>query len=247
MRHEYIAELDGPQSRKEIGGRMILCKGDNGSSTTTASIAPELKPLATKYAETAIGLNDRGFTPYGGQRFADLNDTQYTALGQVADRAINGSNIINQGETALSGMLDGSNNPYLDKSVGKALDSVRGQVNTQFGGDNYGSTAHQEVLANSLGNTANQMYSDNYQADANRRLSAIGQSQAFGNQAYTDANQLMQAGQTLQDQQQQGMDFNYQQFQEEQNLPYKNLAAMSGVFGSNLGSQSTTKQSSGGK
>lgn len=69
----------------------------------------------------------------------------------------------------------------------------------------------------------------------------------YGNQAYTDAQQLLSAGQTQQDQAQQGLDFNYQQYLDQQNLPYKQLAAMSGVFGSNLGGTSTTTQSGGGK
>lgn len=221
--------------------------GGGGSSTTTQSIPAELKPLATAYADKAMSLSNQAYNPYGGDRFADLNDTQYLGMGQTVDRALNGSQIMNQAEGSLSGMIDGSSNPYLDASVGRAMDSVRGQVNSQFGGSNYGSTAHQETLANSLGNTANQMYSDNYNNDQNRRLSAIGQASTFGNQAYTDAAQLMKVGQTLQDQQQQDQDFNYQQYQEAENLPYKQLAAMSGVFGSNLGASSTTKQSSGGK
>lgn len=70
--------------------------------------------------------------------------------------------------------------------------------------------------------------------------------QQFGNQAYTDAEQMLKAGQTAQDQEQQNLDFNYQQFQEAENLPYKQLAAMSGVFGSGLGGTSTSTQSGGG-
>ena len=85
------------------------------------------------------------------------------------------------------------------------------------------------------------------QAQAGQKLNAAQLGLNYGNQAYTDAGQLMQAGQTLQDQQQQGLDFDYQQFLEQQNLPYKQLAAMSGVFGSNLGGSSTTTQTGGGK
>jgi len=68
----------------------------------------------------------------------------------------------------------------------------------------------------------------------------------YGDQAYKDAGQLMKAGQIQQDQGQQGRDFQFSQFQEQQNKPYKDLAAMSGVFGSNLGSSSSTTQTGGG-
>jgi hypothetical protein len=67
----------------------------------------------------------------------------------------------------------------------------------------------------------------------------------YGNQAYTDADQMLKIGQIQQDQSQQGQDFNYQQFQDAENLPYKQLAAMSGVFGSNLGGESKTKGGGG--
>jgi hypothetical protein len=65
--------------------------------------------------------------------------------------------------------------------------------------------------------------------------------------AYQDAGQLMNAGQIQQDEQQKALDWGLQQFQEQQDYPYKNLAAASGVFGTNLGGSSTTKSSGGGK
>ena len=41
-------------------------------------------------------------------------------------------------------------------------------------------------------------------------------------------------------------DFSFEEFMRQQNLPYEQLAAMSGVFGSNLGGTSVTKSDSGG-
>lgn len=68
----------------------------------------------------------------------------------------------------------------------------------------------------------------------------------YANQAYTDADQLMKVGQMYQDNNQQNLDFEYQKWTEQQNDPYKKLAAMSGVFGSGLGNTTNTKQSGGG-
>ena len=218
-----------------------------GSSTTVQSIPAELKPLATAYTNKAIELGNQSYTPYMGQRYAGFTNPQYQGMGMVADRALNGSQTVNNAENSLNQMISGQQNPYLDANVNRALDAVQGRVNSQFGGSNYGTTANQETLARSLGDTAASMYGNAYESDANRRLSAIGQAQTFGNQAYQDASQLMGIGQQMQDQLQNQYDFNYQQFQEQQNLPYKHLAAQSGVFGSNLGATSTTQQSSGGK
>lgn len=223
--------------------------GGGGTSTTTQNIPDELKPLASAYTSKAIDLGNQGYVPYTAQRYADLNGLQYQGIGMAANRALNGSQTIDNAESSLNQMISGQQNPYLDANVNRALDSVQGRVNSQFSGSNYGTTANQETLARSLGDTAASMYGNAYESDANRRLNAIGQAQTFGNQAYQDASQLRSAGQQLQDQLQQQYDFNYQQFQDQQNLPYRQLAAMSGVFGSNLGGSSTTtsSQNSGGK
>ncbi len=221
--------------------------GGGGTSTTVQNIPEELKPLATRYTSDAIKLADTPYQAYAGTRYADLNPTQYASLGMTANRALNGSATMNNAESNLNQMMNAGPNPYLDSMVDKSLGQVQSRINSQFSGNNYGSTAHQETLQNGLADTANSMYGAAYDADQGRRLSAMGMAPTFANQAYTDASQLMSAGQTLQDQQQQGLDFNYQQFQEQQNDPYKRLAAMSGVFGSDLGgSSTTTSQQSGG-
>ena len=220
--------------------------GGGGTSTTTQEIPKELKPLATRYTQDAIKLSDQAYTPYKKQRFDDFNGLQTNALSMAANRAMNGSATMDNAESGINDMISAGPNPYLNSMVNQSLDNVQTRVNSQFGGNNYGSTAHQETLGRALGDTSASMYGQAYEGDQARRLSAINSAPTFGNQAYQDASQLMNAGQAIQDQNQQGMDFNYQQFQEQQNDPYKKLAAMSGVFGSNLGGSSTTQQSGGG-
>ena len=217
-----------------------------GTSTTVQSIPDELKPLASAYTSKAIDLSNQGYVPYSGQRYADLNGMQNQGINMAANRALSGSQTVNNAEQNLNGMMSNQENPYLRGMVDTAMDAAMGKVNSQFSGSNYGSTAHQATLANSVMSAANPLLSNAYESDQNRRMSAIGMAPTFGNQAYQDAAQLRSAGQQLQDQAQQGLDFNYQQFQEQQNLPYKQLGAMSGVFGSNLGGTSTTTQNSGG-
>lgn len=78
-----------------------------------------------------------------------------------------------------------------------------------------------------------------------QNLSALGLVPQYSNQSYTDAAQLLNAGNVQQNQAQQGLDFNFQQFQDQQNYPYKQLAAIGGVLGQNMGQ--TTTQSGGGK
>jgi hypothetical protein len=232
-------------------GVRLFRKGDGGGeSTTVQNIPTELKPLASKYASDAINLSNTAYTPFQGQRFADLNSTQNAGIGAIQDRALNGSATINNAEQALNqNITGGQTNPYLDQMVGKAQDSVRSQFNTSaVNSGSFGNSGLQEQFAGQLGDVASQMYGNAYETDKARQMQSIGMAQQFGNQAYTDAGQLLNAGQLQQDQAQQQADFGYQQFQDQQNDPYKKLAAMSGVFGSFPGQSSTTSTNQpGGK
>lgn len=223
--------------------------GGGGGSTTTQSIPNELKPLAKEYAAKAMDLSNDPYNPYTSQRFEDLNASQNQGLQSMMQRAQGGSGTINNAEGQLNQIIQGGQtNPYLDQMVGKAQDSVRSQFNTgAVNSGSFGNSGLQEQFQQGLGDVATQMYGQAYETDRNRQMQGIGLAQQFGNQAYTDAEQMLKAGQIQQDQDQQNLDFNYQQFQEKENLPYKQLAAMSGVFSSGLGGQTTSKTSGGGK
>jgi hypothetical protein len=251
--------------------------GGGGGSTTTQSIPTELKPLASAYADKAMDLSDDAYNPYKQQRFAELNGTQSLGLSSMINRAKYGDKTIDAGSNFIQGQLKAGDqsatknqymgrNPYLDRMVGKALDSIRSQFNTgAVSSGSFGNSGLQEQFQRGLSDTAAQMYGADYantqqlgesyaarndqvrqNQDANQLQSAQLGLQ-YGNQKYADADQMLKAGQIQQDQKQQGLDFNYQQFQEKENLPYKQLAAMSGVFSSGLGSQTTSKTSGGGK
>lgn len=222
--------------------------GGDGESKTIQSIPDELKPLASAYTNKAINLGNQGYEPYGGQRYADLNTTQQLGIGTIQDRALNGSSTMRNAEQALNQTIQGGANPYLDAMVGKAQASVLGSANAAGArSGSFGNSGIAEQAAKQLGDVATNMYGSAYESDANRRLQAINSAPTFGNAAYADGQQLLNAGQIMQDQKQNNLDFNYQQFQDATNLPYKQLASMAGVFGSNLGSSSTTTQSGGGK
>lgn len=222
--------------------------GGGGTSTTTQEIPDELKPLATAYTNKAIGLSNQGFQPYYGQRFADLNGTQQAGLGMIERRAGDGQSVVNTAENALSQQIAGGSNPYLDAMVNKAQMSAMGagqQAGVRSG--SFGNSGIAEATAKQVGDIATNMYGQAYESDAGRRLSAIGMAPTINSAGYQDAQQMLNAGQIRQDQQQQGMDFGFNEFQRAQNKPYQDLAAMSGVFGTNLGGSSTTQQSGGGK
>lgn len=165
-------------------------------------------------------------------------------------------------------------NPYLQKNIDAAMgditrnynDAIAPGLTTQMvGSGSFGNTGAQATTQNAmndltknLANTAagmrmqdytqRQNLAEQYAARNDARFSQVmDAAPGYANQAYTDAGQLMNVGQMYQDNNQQNLDARYQNWMDQQNDPYKKLAAMAGVFGSGLGQTSVTKSSGGGK
>lgn len=223
--------------------------GGESSSSTAATVPDELKPAATALSNMATRLGNTPYQAYGGQGVADLNAMQQAAMGLTAERALNGSQTINNAEGALNQFIQGGNtNPYLDSMVQRAQDSVKSNFNTaQINSGSFGNSGLQQSLARGLGDVSSQMYGQAYDTDRNRQMQAIGQAQQFGNQAYQDASQLFGMGQQAQNNTQDKLDFGYQQYLNAQDYPLKQMQALTGVLGQNMGSTTTTTQSGGGK
>lgn len=182
-------------------------------------------------------------------------------------------NALSSGDAATKNAYAGPN-PFLQQNIDAALgditrnynDAIAPGLTTQMvGSGSFGNTGAQAATQNAmndltknLGNTAAGMRMQDYTAQqqlaenyANRndqmKSQYLNLAPTYGNQAYTDAAQLMKVGQQYYDNAQQRLDTEYQSYLDEQNLPYKQLAAMSGVFGSGIGQTQTTKTSGGGK
>lgn len=200
--------------------------GGGSKQTTTNSIPKELRPLATAYAKQAMQLGNAQFTPYTGQRFAGLNTSQ------------------NSAGDFYKNMMSSGTNPYLDQMVGKAqsnlvdnyqntimpqLDMMRARSGS-FGNSGIDQTMQrsQKDLMNQLSDVSTQMYGGQYNADQARR--------------FEGAQGLMGFGAMQQQAAQNPLDFAFQQFQEQQNQPYKNLQVMGAPFSQNMGSTQTTSQ-----
>lgn len=239
----------GASCTRMEGGRRVYGGGGGGgsTSTTTPMLAPELQPLANLYTQQATQLANTPWQAYTGQRYADLNNTQQAGIGMVQDRALNGSATMNNAESNLNKFIQGGNtNPYLDSMVQKAQDSVKSNFNTSaVNSGSFGNSGLQQQYAAGLTDVATQMYGNAYNTDQANRMQAIGMAPTFGNAAYQDAGQLLNAGNLQQQQAQNNLDFGYQQYQDAQNAPYKKLQTIGGVVGQAQGSTTTT--SGGGK
>lgn len=234
------------------------------TSTTTPSIPDELKPLASLYTQQATNYANTPYQSYSGQRYAGMDPTQALGIGMVQERALGGSQTMNNAENNLNQFIQGGQtNPYLDKMVSKAQSSVVDQFNNMtkpqieaaaVNSGSFGNTGYQQMMqqkqkaaAGQMSDIATQMYGGAYGQDQQNRMQAIGMAPTFGNAAYQDAGQLLNAGNILQQEQQKPMDFQYQQFKEATDHPLKQMQATSGVLGQNMGSSTSGTSPKGGK
>lgn len=237
--------------------------GGQQTSSTASTIPEELRPLATLYTQQATNIANTPFQAYQGQRYADLNQTQNMGIGMVQNRALNGSQTMNNAEGGLNQFIQGGNtNPYLDSMVSKAQGSVVDQFNNMTkpqteqamqNSGSFGNSGYQQLMqnqqkaaGNQMADIATQMYGQAYGQDQSNKLSAINSAPTFGNAAYQDAGQLLQAGGLQQQNAQNPLDFGYQQYTNASDYPFKQMQATGGVVGSSMG-QKTTTSGGGGK
>jgi len=250
-------------TRKEAG--RLVCGGGGsggGTSSTTPNVPEELRPLARLYTQQATAIAENPWQAYSGQRYADLNPTQNMAIGMVQNRALEGSRTMDNAENNLNRMIRGGNtNPYLDKMVGRAQQSVAENYNlmtkpqsdtAMANSGSFGNSGIQQMqglerkaAAQQMSDIATNMYGGAYESDQGRRMSAIGMAPTFGNAAYNDAGNLLNVGNMQQQNRQNNLDFGYQQFRESQDYPFRQIGATGGVLGQNMGSR--TVSSGGGK
>jgi len=144
------------------------------------------------------------------------------AQGMQANRALAG-NPLNQAaqqqnlSTIRGDYTDLANNP----AAQNAMNMARSQINSQFSGDNYGNSAHQEWLGRGLMGAAAPFY----ESERQRQMAATAMAPSLANQDYTDIGQLANVGQ------QQTM------------APWEQLQRYQGLLGSAGGyGKSTTEQ-----
>ena len=256
-----MGEPFGDCATRREAGRVIY--GGGGGSSSSTKLPAELRPLASAYAKQAQQIGSNPYTPFTGQRFAGMTGDQNAAMGMIRDRAMNGSPVMDQADQTLMQTLQGGQtNPYLSSMVDQAQQSVARNYNlftkpqTETAMANSGSFGNSGLLqmqqeqqrqaTEQMGNVATQMYGQAYDQDRARQMQALGMAPTYGNQAYQDAAQLLNSGALQQANKQQGLDFNYQQFLEKREQPYKNLQAMGAPFSQNMGSTTTQKQGMGG-
>lgn len=222
---------------------------DSAVNRAQSNVVSQFNNMTKPQTEAAM-VGSGSFGNSGLQQ--TLQNQQVAAGKQLGDIAsqMYGADYNNTQQLAESGLnrnlqAQQFNSGITDANLGRSMQAQ--QFNSGLTDANIGRNMQAQQYNSSMGN---EWAGRNDAARQNQTANNLNASQLglqYGNAAYNDANQLMNAGAYARNFDQQGRDFNFQQYQDQQNLPYKQLAAMSGVFGSNLGGSSTTTSSGGGK
>ena len=195
-------------------------KGGGGGSTTTVQKADPWagqQPYLRDIFQQAQQLyNSGGMAPnyYPGQTVADQSQWTQNALQMQADRAQNGSPLIDNASNAMNNITTGQalqnnqglnvlnqlsqeDNPYVDELYNRANSQAQSAINGNFSSaGRYGSGAHAAASADAANNLANEMYSslwdkraDAAQAAGQLYNTGIGQQVVAGQAGQQLANQ----------------------------------------------------------
>lgn len=147
---------------------------------------------------------------YEGNTVAGQSDWTKQALQMQADRALNGSQLINDASNAMGNVMTGQSlqgnqglntlnqmaqedNPYADELYNRANSQAQAGINANFNAaGRYGSGAHAAASADAANNLANQMYGSMW----DKRASAAQSAGQLYNQGI--GQQIMGAGQAQQ-------------------------------------------------
>ncbi len=216
------------------------------SSTSVKEIPTWAQPSAQDLLARGSELSKKPYEVYGGQRIAGLNDQQLTGFNAIQNRALNGSaeetNARGNFNDVMSGkFLSPDSNPYLKSMANTAMNDVQTRVNSQFGGNNYGTTAHQETLARALGDAATNMYGQNYVNERNNQAKYAIMTPQFGNIDYNNAQQLVGIGDIYRQENQDQLNTQYGDWVAQQNQPYRQLDVLANALGASVGGQGSVQ------
>ena len=218
----------------------------NTSSTTTREIPAWAQPAAQNLLKRGEDLSNIPYQSYTGQRIADMTPEQQAGLGMVANRALNGSQeeaaSRQQFNDTMSGKyLDPASNPYLKGIVDRTMGDVASKVNSQFGGSNYGTTAHQETLTRNLSDAATNIYGQNYANERTNQMKGLAVAPQFSNLDYSNAQQLIGVGDIKRQESQDVLNNQYADWVASQNQPYRQIDVLGNALGAAVNGQGSVQ------
>ena len=236
-----------------------------GGETQTETKPPGYaRPLVDQYVPAAQELYQQPYEQYPGTRIAGFNPWERQALQGYADRAQQGSPLIDQAGNMLQDTLSGNylnSNPWVDQMISQTQSGVIDKFNNevtpstvaqfaQYGGGNITNTGLAQLdamnrydLSRTLGEIDTGYRMPLYESERARQFQAVPQAMQVGNQEYADLAALQTAGQTKRQMSQARQDLEYQQWLEQQQYPYRQLDMLGNAFQTASGGYGNTSQS----
>lgn len=234
----------------------------NTTSTTTTELPAWAQPYSQDLLNRGAALSSNPMPVYTGQRTAGLNSMQTSGMQMATSRATNGDANVNAGSQNLQDTLNGSylsgSNPYLSSAIDAASQdttrnydaAVNGTDATMARAGAFGGSAWQQAqsdnshnLANALSNTSASMQMQNYNQERQNQIGAQQTALAYGQQPYTDAAQLMNAGATQYGYDQQQLTDQQNLFNQQAAAPYQSLDVLANTIRGAVGGGGTVSQS----
>tara|TARA_R110002020_G_scaffold352138_1_gene565265 strand:+ start:383 stop:1195 length:813 start_codon:yes stop_codon:yes gene_type:complete len=222
-----------------------------GEAKTVSNVTPweTQVPYLEKGFERAESLyNQAGPNYYPGQTYVDFSPQTSLALGAAELRALKGSPLMAQAQGELLKQAQGqylspTSNPFLKGLYDQMAGDVTAGVQSQFtSAGRLGSGANQEVLADSLGKLANQVYAPQYQQERQNMQNVLFQAPGIAESDYNDISKLRAIGAEREALQQNVLADAMNRFQYQQMLPYEKLRNYQAATGGSYGQTSTQIQ-----
>jgi hypothetical protein len=166
-------------------------KPSMGTTTTTQVNDPwsGQQPYLNSLFQNAANL-------YGA---SGMSPETVEALRRQKERAMSGQSLAESGQQEFGKTIAGDylrpeSNPYLKATLDNTFNDIQSRVAGTFGtrgGNNYGTSAHQEWLGRNLMEAASPLLNQNYQTERSRQLNAA---QLAPSMAYADIAPLAQVG-----------------------------------------------------
>lgn len=227
-----------------------MSKGSNPQNvTTTTSTEPSefIRPYYEQAINTAQDLFE-GTAPnfFPNQTYVGFAPETETALNLATARATAGNPLLNQAQTEASKILSGdylspTTNPFTTALFNQMADDVTSKVQSQFSkAGRLGSGANQEILADSLGRLANQVYGDQFDRERQIQAQTMTTAPGLGAMDYDDIARLQQVGAEKESLEQAKLQDAIARFDYEQTKPFTKLNQYLGSLGASV--PSTTLQ-----
>lgn len=235
----------------EYSGEVALAKGGSSSPATTTQVSEpwaEQKPYLERGFQEAESLYEAGMPEfYQGKTIADpawattygLQEAQKHALNPMQGSMQSAQGLL--GKTMEGGYLD---NPYLDQTMGYAMDRARTPIDQQFeAGGRYGSGLHKTALGREFAGITGDIMADQYGKERDRMLQAAqlapGMDQAQQGLEQSRFQQLLNVGQTREAMEQEKLNQARAEYDYNAMLPQRNLANYLGAIQGNYGGTTT--------